>query len=275
MTPEIEWQTAPEFDWYTASIPTGAQDVLDVLAGAYELSDIQPSTPKMGYERAYSVVRGETVLARVQFGGSSVGTNVWACATGEHAAEFAGIVRGSFPGHNLLRADVKLDYDEEGAWESLSALAIETADRFKLKVEHHGDFHRAENGRTLNIGSRSSAAFERIYEKGKQLGQSPNWVRAELELKPQNPKAKLLYASASPEAMYMATKWTRHLYEVLNGPSAAFRPAPAGTVRKKSDDDRALEFMARQYGNVLRRRLEAMGGDIEAFGMYIAGLITN
>ncbi|WP_373434745.1 hypothetical protein, partial [Pseudomonas aeruginosa] len=68
---------------------------------------------------------------------------------------------------------------------------------------------------------------------------------------------------------------TQHLYEVLNGPSAAMRPAPPGTVRKKSDDERAMEFMAKQYGNVLRRNLEAMGGDLESFGAYIAGLVTK
>lgn len=265
----------PEFDWYTASIPAKPQVVLDALAGAYDMVDVLPSTPKMGYERAYKVARGETVLARIQFGGPNVGDNVWACASGENAPEFAGIVRGIFPGHNLLRADVKLDYDEEGAWDSLAALAIETADKYRLKLKHHGDFHREKDGRTLEIGSRSSAAFERIYEKGKQLGESPNWVRAELELKPQNERAKLVYSYASPEQMYLATKWTQHLYEVLNGPSAAMRPAPPGTVRKKSDDERAMEFMSKQYGNVLRRKLEALGGDLESFGAYIAGLVAK
>lgn len=264
----------PEFDWYTASIPTKPQIVIDALASSFDLSEVEPTAPKMGYERAYKITRGDTVLARVQFGGPSVGGNVWACATGENAPEFSSIVRGQFPGHKLLRADVRLDYDEEGAWESLSALAIDTADRYRLKVEHHGDFHREEGGRTLNIGSRSSAAFERVYEKGKQLGQSPNWVRAELELKPQNDKAKVLYGYASPEQMYMATKWTQHLYEALNGPSAAMRPAPPGTLRKRSDDERALDFMAKQYGNVLRRKLEALGGDLDAFGAFIAEIIS-
>ena len=265
----------PEFDWYTASIPAKPQIVLDALAGAYDMADVLPSTPKMGYERAYKVARGETVLARIQFGGPNVGDNVWACASGENAPEFAGIVRSIFPGHNLLRADVRLDYDEEGAWDSLAALAIETADKYRLKLKHHGDFHREKDGRTLEIGSRSSAAFERIYEKGKQLGESPNWVRAELELKPQNERAKLVYSYASPEQMYLATKWTQHLYEVLNGPSAAMRPAAPGTVRKKSDDERAMEFMSKQYGNVLRRKLEALGGDLESFGAYIAGLVAK
>jgi hypothetical protein len=265
--------SSARFDYYTASIEASADDVIGCLQTSFDLSSLKAVTPKNGYERAYNLVRGETVLARVQFGGNSVGTRVWANASGEQAPAFAAVVRDSFRGHNLLRADVALDYDEEGAWDSLSALAIDTADRFRLKVKHVGDFHRQEDGRTLYVGSRTSAAMQRIYEKGKQLGMSPNWVRAELELKPQNPKAKLLYGYASPEQMFMATKWTQCIWEALSGPSAAVRPAPPGTIRVKSDDDRAMEFMAKQYGNVLRRKLEAVGGDLESFGLYIAGLL--
>ncbi|MFU6313544.1 hypothetical protein ACM8BE_32210, partial [Pseudomonas aeruginosa] len=53
------------------------------------------------------------------------------------------------------------------------------------------------------------------------------------------------------------------------------QPAPPGTVRQLTDDERALEFMAKQYGNVLRRKLEALGGDLESFGAHIAGLVAK
>lgn len=263
------------FDYYTASIGARPENVIGCLESVFDLSDVQASSPKNGYERAYNIVRGSSVLARVQFGGSSVGPRVWASASGDHAPDFAKVVRDNFAGHRLLRADVAIDYDEPGAWESLSALAIQTADTYGLKVKHVGDFHRAEDGRTIYIGSRASAAMQRTYEKGKQLGGSLNWVRQELEVKPQNEKAKILYGLASPEQMYQATRWTQHVWKVLNGPSTSLRPAPAGSIRKPSDDDRALEFMARQYGNVLRRRLDEMGGDLEAFGVYVAGLISK
>tara|TARA_Y100000815_G_C13288875_1_gene479957 strand:+ start:493 stop:1050 length:558 start_codon:yes stop_codon:yes gene_type:complete len=185
------------------------------------------------------------------------------------------VIRENFNGHRLLRADVAIDYDEEGAWDSLSTLAIQTADAYRLKVQHVGDFHREKDGRTINIGSRSSAAYQRTYEKGKQLGQSPNWVRQELELKPKSENAKVLYGLVSPQEMYQATKWTQHIWKTLNGPTTALRPAPPGSVRTISDDDRALEFMGKQYGNVLRRKLEALGGDLEAFGAYIACLVSD
>ena len=265
------------FDWYTASIDQPARSVIDAIADSFDLAFVRPTKPVQGFEQAYQVIRGETKLATIQFGGKTVGTAVWACASGGDAEPFAEIVRREFPVHRVLRADVALDYDEPGAWDVLSALAIQTADKFRLKVEHQGDFHRQENGRTLKIGSRQSPAFQRVYEKGKQLKIEgrPDWVRSELELKPQTVVAREAYATASPEQMFMATRWTRHVWEVLNGPSLEMRPAPPGTVRRMSDDDRALTFMVRQYGNVLGRKLAELGGDLESFGLYIADLVAK
>lgn len=266
----------PKFDWYTASIPTKPQCVIDCLTGDFEFSEPLPATPRQGYERAVKIARGETVLATVMWGGNT-GINVYASASGGYSPAFAQVIRREFPEHCLIRADVALDFDEEGAWESLSGLAIATADKFGLKVDHHGDFHRQQNGRTINIGSRTSAAFKRLYEKGKQLKleDHPHWVRDELEFKPQNARAKLAYASASPVEIWHSTKWTTSVWEALFGPSSTVCVAPAGSIRVPGDDERALEFMAKQYGNVLRRKLEALGGDVESFGLFMARLIAE
>ncbi|MDT4845114.1 hypothetical protein FQZ97_790920 [compost metagenome] len=72
----------------------------------------------------------------------------------------------------------------------------------------------------------------------------------------------------------MATRWTRHVLQVLTGVNG-MQPAPPGTVRQKTDDERALEFMSKQYGNILRRKLEALGGDMEAFGLFVAQLVAD
>lgn len=258
-----------KFDYYTASIDAKPDVVIDYLHSSFPLAEVVTSTPKNGYERACNVVRDDLVLARIQWGGKATGTRTWASASGDRAHQFASVIRDEFKEHNLLRADVAEDYCEEGAWDSLYNLGIETADKFSLKVRHVGDYHRQEDGRTLYIGSRSSPAMQRIYEKGKQLGGDPNHVRSELEVKPQNAKAKQVYAYASPEQMWLATKWSQYVLGVLTGVTG-MQPAPLGTVREISDDDRALEFMFKQYGNVLRRKLEAMGGDIESFGLFLA-----
>lgn len=263
------------FDYYTASIDSKPDHVLEFLRASYDLSDLRAVSPKNGFERAYNVVRGEHTLARVQFGGAAVGPRVWASASGDDTPAFVDRIRSEFTDqHNLLRADVAMDYCEEGSWEKLYALGISTADKFGLKVKHVGDYHREEDGRTLYIGSRTSPAMQRIYEKGKQMGSDPNYVRSELEVKPQNAKAKKVYAYAPPEHMWLATKWTQHVLEMLTG-MTGLQPAPLGTIRKKTDDEKALEFMAKQYGNVLRRKLEELGGDMESFGLFVANLIAK
>ena len=125
----------PKFDWYTASIPTKPQVVIDCLTSEFEFSEAIPTTPKQGYERAIKIARGDTSLATVMWGGNT-GFNVYASASGGDSPAFAQVIRQEFPEHGLIRADVALDFDEEGAWESLSGLALATADEYRLKVEH-------------------------------------------------------------------------------------------------------------------------------------------
>lgn len=264
-----------QFDWYCASVPADPAVILQTLRGhhAFDCSDVEPAQPRQGYERAYRLQRGDSTLAQIQYGGQSVGPNVWVCGTGSRAPAVASFLRERFSEHLLIRADVCLDYVDDLAWQSLHDHALAVADAHRLRVAHHGDYHRGKHGRTLAIGSRTSAAYARVYEKGRKEGGRPDWVRVELELKPQNARARGVYASASPEQILQATRWSAAFFGPLLGPDAPVSPAPPGTVREQSSDDRALEFMARQYGNVLRRRLEALGGDLEAFAVSIAKLL--
>lgn len=261
------------FDWYTASIDKSPQLIVDTLASCYELADVLPTKPFNGYERAFKCIRGDTELFKIQYGGNT-GTRVQVQATGEASPELATNVREMFTDHHVIRADVALDYCEPGAWESLYNLSTETADKFKLKTEHRGDFHRGENGRTFYIGSRQSPAFNRVYEKGKQLGGDPDHVRSEFELKPKNEAARAIYSKASPAEMLLAAKWSAHFYGILAGVNGMRLAAP-GTIHRPSDDERALIALGTQYGGTLSRLLESMGGDLEGFGTYIAKLIVR
>lgn len=262
------------FDYYTASIDAKPDHVIGLIASKIDLSDIEPASPKNGFERAYNIVRGGDVHARIQYGGPSVGNRVWVSASGDRSPEFAAMVREEYPDHLLLRADVAIDYCESGAWDSLSALALETADSFGIKVKHLGDFHRQEDGRTLYIGSRQSPVMHRLYEKGKAENTNPDWVRAELELKPKTVSSRAIYAKCDPEQMWFASKWSQHFLTTLTG-AVGIQPAPPGTVRAKTDRERALEHLAKQYGRILGVELERLGGDVAEFGQYIADLISQ
>lgn len=264
------------FDYYTASLPASPKRVIDVLLSENEYSEPIPTKAFNGYEQAYKIIRGDHVIATVQYGGNT-GPNVQAYASGADSIPFSGLIREVFKEHGLVRSDVAADYNEPCAWESLETLALTTADKYRLKVKHEGDFHRKESGRTISIGSRQSACYHRIYEKGKQLKipDKLNWVRSETEFKPQKTAARLAYAHATPEQILHATKWTQFIYAQLNGPSRTVQLAPAGTIRVPTDDEQTFRHFFAQYSNLLARKLEEFGGDYSELGLFIATNLTN
>lgn len=259
------------FDWYQAGIESTPQVLLDTLSSCYDLCDVEPTKPFNGYDRAYSVRRGSTELFRAQWGGNT-GTRVQVQASGDQAHEFSQHVRQNFKDHLLIRADVALDYCDKDAWDRLYGLSTETADLFRLKVDHRGDFHRGEAGRTFYIGSRKSPVFNRIYEKGIQTGGDPHHVRSELEFKPKNEKARVAYSKATPGQMLLASNWSSHFYGILTG-IQGLKLAPAGTVRKLTNDEKSFLHMMKQYGPLLGRMLADRSGDYSEFGLHIASHI--
>lgn len=256
------------FDWYAAGVESSPEHLINVLSSCYELADIQPAKPFKNYERAFECVRGDSTLFNVSYGGNT-GSRTLVFATGDRAPELSQHLRENFTDHHLVRADVALDYCESGAWESLFGLSTETADLFRLKTEHRGDYHREEKGRTFYIGSRQSPLFNRIYEYGKKNGGNPDHVRSELEFKPKTEQARTAYAKATPEQMLHVSKWSSHYYRILTG-TMGHAIAPAGTIRKQTDHEKRWANMLYQYGKVLERQLELLGGDYTQLGLMIA-----
>lgn len=262
------------FDWYRATIDQSPKFIIDALQSCYELSDVKPGKPHYGYQYAYDITRGESRLATVMFGGNT-GTRSLAEASGQHAEPFTKNVRELFTGHHLRRADVAIDYQEPGAFESLFNLSTETADLYNLKTSHKGDYYKNKGGRTFEIGSRESPAFNRTYEKGKQTGGHPDHVRTEFEFKPKTLEAREKYAQASPLEILFSVKWAAYYYGLLTG-EKALRLAPPGTVRDKTKSESSFDHMIKQYGNMLDALLlEKFGGDYCEFGLYIAQTLAR
>lgn len=262
------------FDWYRATIDQSPKFIIDALQSCYELSDVQPGKPHYGYQYAYDITRGESRLATVMYGGNT-GTRALAEASGQHAELFTKNVRELFTGHHLRRADVAIDYIDSAGFESLFGLSTETADLYNLKTSHKGDYYKNKNGRTFEIGSRESPAFNRIYEKGKQTGGNPDHVRTEFEFKPKTIEAREKYAQASPLEILHAVKWSGYYYGLLTG-SKALRLAPVGTVRHKTRSESSFEHMIKQYGNMLDAMLiDRFGGDYTEFGLHIAQSVAQ
>lgn len=258
-----------KFDWYACGVPKSVSEVMSVLSRSYLASEWRSCSPRSGYTDAAELVSsGAEVICTAMWGGTSQGADVFLFATGDYAQKFSEVVRGAFPVHRLVRADVAIDYNELGAWESLYGLGMDISKRFGLKNKYVGPAERESSdcillpGRTLYVGSRASVSFFRIYEKGKKDNPDyPCWVRLELEFKPKG-DSRWAYASATPHQIVAATRAGAEVLRVLLN-AFALRPCAAGTVRKLSDYDRTLRAIRKQYGNFFNELLSRHGGSLE------------
>ena len=123
-------------------------------------------------------------------------------------------------------------------------------------VEHKGNWKRPNGrGRTLNIGSRESGKYLRLYEKGRAEGDpDDNWQRAEVEFKSRDrilPFTMLL----SPSEYFIAA------YPCFQMLSEDIQPERIETMKKAASINAhaALEIIKKQYGkyiNVFKKVFE-------------------
>lgn len=266
------------FDYYQAGIEARPSDVVDHICASFDMADIAPMRGMNGYEQAAKIERGEHTLASVMWGGNT-GGRVLVKGSGDDAPQVASVIREKWPRHRVVRADVCEDYDEPQAFSMLTGMALKVADEHRIKVEHRGDWHRAEAGRTLYLGSRQSTTYLRIYEKGKQLkGEglqcaSDDHVRVEFEVKPKRDDARLWMAKMEPEEFVGGSVWSYQMAGILLE-SSIKRVQGLGTIRRPTDRDRALAALVRQYG----RHLEAVmaeRGSWDSVGRLLGDMISN
>lgn len=253
-----------EFDWYKAGVCDSPDYILGHLMGGFEMSSVVSSRPQHGYAEAADVRRGDRRICSVQWGGNT-GDRVMVEASGSEAAPVASLVRSEWPDHYLLRADVAIDVDMPDAWDSLYMMATTLADKYRLKVKHVGDYHRAEDGRTVNVGSRQSSVMMRVYEKGieqRVKGVNPHasvdLVRVETEVKPKRAAARLHCASLSPVQLLGCAPFTAEAARLLLDESVE-RVTGLNRLKRPSDRDRALAAMVKQYGRHLESLLDDEG----------------
>lgn len=115
-------------------------------------------------------------------------------------------------------------------------------------VEHKGNWKRPNGkGRTLNIGSRESGMYLRLYEKGRAEGDpDDNWQRAEVEFKSRDrilPFTMLL----SPSEYFIAS------YPCFQFLAEDKQPARIETMVKAAQINAhaALEIIKKQYGKYI------------------------
>lgn len=247
------------FDWYSATSKVPYAEVLSTLAGTVPGVAIDNARPLYGYRQAVSVKAGGDLAASIMWGGPSMGEGCHIQASGINAHSIAQALREQLPGHVVTRADVAHDIVEPGVFDRYTNHALAVADAHAIKVQHQGDWHRAQDGRTLYVGAASSPVRMRIYEKGIQLGQDRDWVRAEAQVRPKGTAARVWAAKAAPEQFFGVSSWLLEFAKQVAISLDETDRKAMGTVYVPSSDERAYAWMLRQYGSVLSRMLEDLG----------------
>lgn len=263
------------FDWYSASIPS-CPEVVDVLLRRhYPLCVWEIAKASNGFTHSDNLVdQYGSVVLNMSYGGTSQGANTFVAASGGNAERFAHVVRLEFPDHFLVRADVRLDFDEGGAWVTLYGHGYNIAKKHSIKPRFIGapETERdliSDDGRSLYIGSRSSVGMVRVYEKGKKDDKSrPDWVRCELEFKPKGHDARLFYAKATKTQILSATRVGRQFFDAFLD-TLPMSPCSAHPVKTKTDHENSMEHVKAQYKNVFLAELELCGGSFELFARSI------
>lgn len=256
------------FDYYsiTTSVPreTLAAYIQSDFIGQH--STPEPSTARFGYERAFRFVMADlTILCTVMEGGETQKGRTLIFASGESSERlYRMLQRLDLKEVKVTRVDVALDFDEPHAWEALHKLGhhlhLNLGSKLRYIGPSLGEIGETEDGRTLYVGARTSACMARIYEKGKKDDPTrPDWVRLELEFKPQNANAaeKLYYLS--PSEIFTTHRIGRLCADLLS--SKKGMPLSLSRIKGPTDDERAFSFMLDQYSKTMARLVQAAGGD--------------
>lgn len=263
------------FDWYQATTNVKIDDFQNVISKHYDYADWDITKGANNYHHGAHLMAGGNVVLTALWGGPN-GENVHAFASGYEARKFSQILRDDLPIHRVTRADGAIDFIEDLAWENVERLALHNADKFNIKVQHLGDFHKKLDGRTLNLGGQKSDVRATIYEKGIQLGEDPNWVRMEVKVRP--PKLskeqfksgledpRIIASRLSPIELFGCSTWSKSL---LLDTTGVLAPSVPMRVWGKSDFQKSYNAMLKQYKNVFSTLLNlhgsssAMGAQIE------------
>lgn len=253
------------FDWYAGTPDISTSDFLDFIESNFPNTYLKVGSGRQGYtasERIFTYAH-ELLITVLH----SQNSDCHFISTGDFADGVAPILRQMVP-HRLSRADIAIDY-LEGSFDELYKVGLLAAKLAGVKarlIAPPPELGDDGTGRTLYLGSRSSAGYVRIYEKGRQLKSEkhPNWVRVEYEFKPQNDKARYYYSTCEVVDMFSATKIGTELYKLLVGHPGSSR-CRASQISDSEGYHATLRHLKKQYGNTLQRLLHDVDFDAQQF----------
>ncbi len=255
------------FDWYQATVEAERGDVRAAMQGiCVGPGDWEPlSRAPHGYAFGERLVDADGQVGMIWWGGMHALPHV--VSSGEMAHQVSELLRGEFE-HRVSRADPCIDYAEPGAYDLLQAQALEVAKSAGVKVSTAGDHLLTFKGRSLYLGATSSVTRLRLYDKAEELraklkGPAAEAIpdelaRLECQVRPQGREAKVAASRASPVELMGSAAWMRDLMRRVAG--LELEPFHARPVWRESDDLRAYSALLAQYGGLLLRQREDLGG---------------
>lgn len=291
------------FDWYQTTIEADPVVALETLAKlGHEVRPADSLAKRYRYDQGWQVhhhARG--VVATVMAGGN--GDKPHAFASSDATDAFVDLVRNTWPDHHLVtRMDSAQDFNDSTAFKRLRRAALKVAKAHRMAFPAISDQLNAKAGRTQYIGSPTSDYRGRLYEKGwEQLAKlkalwgkqfqnieipdwveikneatgemvkAADWIRLEVQARPDGEEARRLAAHATPEQAWGFTSWSHELAQIamqLDLERIYIR------TRKVSKDEEALRWMCQQYGALLIRQLEDYG-NWQGVGLEIGRLVQE
>lgn len=257
------------FDWYQATVRAHADDVLGALLGSSNRHALQHGRGVQGYGTCTKLLDevGELGEVEVWHGGRQVHPHVR--FTSDAAPGHVAILREAFPEHTVSRIDVKEDFGAEGAFDRMLPSLLDAAKRHRVKVDARGDHYVTKQGRTLQLGSRSSAVVLRVYDKAGQMrakfAHDPvrlltvpdHLTRYEVEVKPKDMIVRQACAKLEPAAFMGVSALVRETWQEFGG-------EPVSDLRvtrswRPSEDERVRAYLVSTYGGLLSRWADELG----------------
>jgi hypothetical protein len=205
-------------------------------------------------------------LVQVRHGGQN-GTPFVECKSAP-SPFVAGAIRENFR-HSPSRIDSAYDLSGPTVFDDLHGLVVEYEAKRGLKVDQAGAQHdNPDRGTTYYLGSRSSQAFVRVYQKGLQIAEEMgltgdaipdelrHYVRVELEHKPDKRPARMIAAQLSPRDLWGCSPWTKNF--AMRALSIDAKRVKMSETRE-SNHDRAMRYLVDQYGPTILRQVERLG----------------
>lgn len=268
-------------DWLDVRLPmtwSAAVDWFPSVVDA-ECEDFAPP-PRTGYRAGIKAV-APINAGSVSIMGDNPRSLGWAMlsATGGSAEWGWNVAAHAFPVAQANRIDAALDFHcSQRAFDRMFSdlTAITKSEGLRPHPVGEADWGRTcyvnwpRKGKHEVTGNEKAATFTgRLYEKGKEMGQDPDWRRFEVVMRPDKGVKKERAFLLEPSEIIGSPAWSRAFLGTI-GYSDAVKPAraspfartaPVSVDAKVAKRMSALSHMGEQYGDAVRDLVSLVGED--------------